>query len=185
MSTRRPDGYPRQYEKRLVLDDGRAVHVRPVVPSDVEELSRAIDSADAETLRRRFLGGGPPRGLEQRLRLVTVDYVRRFAVAAFAEDGSGVGVARYEGETTWPTVDIAVAVHPAWREQGLARELLRLVVRRAVEKGAQYLSADFYADNVRVTDLLAEAHMPEQRTVSHGVVQDRIAVSGADLRDRS
>ena len=174
MSAGRPAGYPTAYEQDLVLPDGRRVHLRPVVPDDVDELVRAVGRADPETLRRRFLGGGPPRRRADLLRLVTLDYVHRFALAAFADDGTGVGIARYEGERTWPTVDVAVVVDPEWREQGLARELLRLVVQRAAEQGAEHLSADFYADNRRVVDLLAEAGLPEHRRTEHGVVQDEI-----------
>jgi len=51
-------------------------------------------------------------------------------------------------------------------------------VRRAVDQGAIRLTADFYADNVRVLDLLAGARLPEQRSVDHGVVQDIIWLGG-------
>lgn len=173
----RPPGYPVECEDELVLADGRTVHVRPVVPSDVDELARAIEHADPDTLRRRFLGGQPPRTREGLLRLVTVDYARRFALAAFAPDGTGVGIARYEGESTWPAVEVAVVVEQGWRGVGLGTELATRVVRRAVELGADRLLADFYADNARVNDLLRDAHLPEQRTVDRGIVQDEISLA--------
>jgi GNAT superfamily N-acetyltransferase len=177
----RPAGYPADFERDLVLEDGRAVHLRPVVPEDVTELAAAIARADPETIRRRFLGGGPPRTRAGLLRLVTVDYVRRFAIAAFTADGTGVGIARYEGEHTWPVVDVAVAVDPGWRGAGLGRELMKEVLCRAVSQGATDLTADFFADNVRVRNLLAEAGLAEQRTVEHGVVQDEISLEGLRL----
>lgn len=177
----RPAGYPRRYERELVLEDGRAVRVRPVVPADVDELRRAVAAADPETLRRRFLGGGPPTSQADLLRLVTVDYRTRFALAAFSPDGTGVGIARYEGERTWPAVEVAVAVDPAWRGVGLARELLREVLRRAVEQGATSLIADFYADNSRVQSLIEEAGLRETRTMDRGVVQEEIALTGPEL----
>lgn len=179
--SKRPAGYPSEYEEDLELADGRVVHLRPVVPSDVTELAAAIERADPETLRRRFLGGAPPRTREALERLVTLDYERRFALAAFAPDSGGVGLARYEGEQSWPVVDVAVVVDRAWRGVGLGRELMRRVLRRAVEQGATGLSADFFADNIRVGNLLAEAGLPEQRTVEHGVVQDEIALVGPQL----
>jgi len=55
-----PPGYPRAYERELTLSDGRRVFIRPIVPSDAPQLASAIQAADPETLRRRFLGG-PPR----------------------------------------------------------------------------------------------------------------------------
>jgi hypothetical protein len=53
-------GYPVELEEDVVLDDGRQVHVRPIRPDDLEDLVAAIQHADADTLRRRFLGGGAP-----------------------------------------------------------------------------------------------------------------------------
>lgn len=170
----RPDAYPPQEERTVVLADGRQVFLRPVVPGDLPELQRAIENADPETLRRRFLGGGPPRAEHQLRRLVDVDYHYRFALAAFDEQGAGVGIARYEGERTWPTVDVAVVVDPAWRSTGLGTELVRGVVARAVSQGASAVSADFYCDNLRVQQMLRDAKLPEQRHVDHGVVADVI-----------
>jgi GNAT superfamily N-acetyltransferase len=179
----RPVGYPRTYERELVLEDGRAVRLRPVVPSDVDELRRAVETADPETIRRRFLGGGPPTSQAALERLVTVDYRSRFALAAFTPDGSGVGIARYEGERTWPAVEVAVVVEPAWRGVGLGRELMRDVLRRAVEQGATSLTADFYADNTRVRSLIDEAGLHEHHSMDRGVVQEEIALSGPGLTD--
>ena len=179
----RPPGYPAAYESTVVLEDKRQVRVRPVVPEDVEELAAAIARVDVETIRRRFLGGSAPHTRAQLARLVELDYVHRFALAAFARDGTGVGIARYEGETTWPDVDVAVVVDPAWRGVGLARVLMAGVLRRAVEQEAAGLTADFYADNERVHNLLAEAGLPEQRSTAFGVVEDHISLSGARARE--
>lgn len=170
----RPVGYPDEEEGVVVLDDGRSVGLRPVVPGDLAELRRAIARADAETLRQRFLGGGAPRTQAALRRLVEVDYRHRFALAAFDDDGRGVGIARYEGERTWPTVEVAVAVDPAWQGAGLATELVRRVVRRAVCQGATDVEVDFYSDNVRVHRLVAAAHLPQRRSVDHGVVTDAV-----------
>ena len=170
----RPAGYPVEEEYPVVLTDGRSAHVRPVVPGDVEALRDAIAQADPETLRRRFLGGGPPRTQGALRRLVEVDYLHRFALAAFDDAGRGVGIARYEGERTWPVVDVAVAVDPAWRGVGLGSELVRRVVRRAVCQGATDVSVDFFSDNLRVHQLVRAAHLPEQRSVDHGVVTDTV-----------
>lgn len=178
----RPPGYPSCCEGAVVLADGRRVVVRPVVPEDVAELAAGIARVDQETLRRRFLGGRPP-SVDGLRRLVTLDYVHRFALAAFSPDGTGVGIARYEGERTWPVVEVAVVVDPEWRGVGLGTELVTRVVRRAASLGARELTADFYADNVPVQELLAELGLPEQRSVDHGVVQDEIRLD-EDLLSR-
>lgn len=180
-SSSRPDGYPVELETDVELADGRRVHLRPVVPQDVGELAAAIARADPDTLRRRFLGGAPPRSATALARLVTLDYVHRFALAAFDDRGTGIGIARYEGERTWPAVEVAVAVDPAWRGVGLSRELMARVVRRAAEQGAERLIADFYEDNAQVLGLLEEARLRERRTHGHGVVEDELELDDGSL----
>jgi GNAT superfamily N-acetyltransferase len=157
----RPNGYPLQYERDVRLTDGRTVRVRPIVPEDAPELARAIRTADAETLRLRFLGGTPPLTNAVLTRLTCVDYVHRFALVAFSEE-QGVAIARYEAlpPTTDGTLtaEIAVAVAPEWRHVGLATVLIGQLAHRAQECGITHLSALFSAGNRPVAELARDAH---------------------------
>src|ERR1039457_949990 len=77
-----PPGYPQEYVRLVTLRDGRSVLIRPILPSDAPVLAEAIESADADTIRRRFLGGRPqvtPGLLDY---LTTVDYTSRLALLA-------------------------------------------------------------------------------------------------------
>lgn len=155
-----PEGYPRSLEHRLRLLDGRRVFVRPILPTDAEELQRAVEHADPETLRRRFLGGSPPHSPEEFRHLVCVDYRRRLAVVALAEDSHGVGIARYEALGDTDTAEIAVAIDPEWRHVGLATALLRQLAIGAIANGIHGFAAEFFADNLDVSDLLDESEQP-------------------------
>lgn len=173
-SQARPPGYPVELEQRVVLADGRAVDLRPVLPEDADRLLDAVQHADPDTLHRRFLGGAGPRTPREAERLVRLDYVRRFALVALDEQDRGVGIARYEGASTWPVVEVAVAVDPAWRGVGLGTRLLADVVRRAAQVGASTVHAEFFSDNRAISDLLRELGLPEHRSASRGVVEDDI-----------
>lgn len=72
----------------------------PILPSDAPALAKAIESADADTIRRRFLGGQPSVTPELLDRLTTVDYTRR--------PGSGKGPGRNLGPVTgaWPATTL-------------------------------------------------------------------------------
>lgn len=164
-----PPGYPTDYELTLLLRDGRSVHVRPVLPSDAGELAAAIAHADPETLHSRFLGGRPPQTEEEVRHLVELDYVGRFAVAAFDEDEHGVGIARYERDGL-DVAEVAVAIDPQWRQVGLATRLLELLGTRAQECGIDRFRVSFFADNIDVQDLVAAARLPEARREGEGVV---------------
>jgi GNAT superfamily N-acetyltransferase len=157
----RPHGYPFEDEQRVRLTDGRVVWVRPVVPADAAALAEAIRTADAETLRLRFHGGPPHLTDAVLTRLTCIDYVRRFALAAFNE-GQGVAIARDEtlppaADGTW-TAEVAVAVAPEWRRVGLASALIRQLAYRARKSGVTHPAALSSAGNRPVAELARDAH---------------------------
>lgn len=133
-----PADYPVDLEGDAVLADGRRVHIRPVVPGDREQLRERIRTADEETLRLRFAGGDPPIAEAELDRLVHLDYRSRLALAAFDDQGRGVGIARYESHPGGTEAEVAVAVDPEWRRVGLATELL---IRLAAAAEAQGITA--------------------------------------------
>lgn len=155
----RPDGYPAQYEVRLSLADGRRVQIRPILPTDAAELAEAIRTADAETLRLRFLGAPPPITAAVLDALTNVDYTSRFALVARAR-GKGIAVTRYAAlppdEDGSVAADVAVVVAPEWRRRGLATLLIQLLARRAAECGIERFTATFLARNRPVVELAHE-----------------------------
>lgn len=173
---RRPRGYPKELETDLTLADGRTVAIRPILPSDADQLREAIAHADPETLRARFLGGKPPTDDATIQHLVCVDYVHRLALVALDRDGTGVAVARYEGREGSDVAEVAVAVDPAWRHVGLATDLLHLLGVAAHARGIRAFTATFFADNRDVRDIIRESGLPQQRVDGGGAMEDVIAL---------
>jgi len=154
-----PADYPSSYECVMKLADGRQVQIRPILPSDAPELAEAIRTADAATLRARFLGGPPPLTDATLDTLTRVDYRSRFALAAFSQ-GRGVAIGRYaalppSGDGS-VVADVAVAVAPEWRRIGLATALVERLAWRAQECGISDFTALFSAENRPVTELAHE-----------------------------
>lgn len=177
-----PAAYPACLERTVALLDGREAFIRPVLPGDAAALRKAVDRADPETLRTRFLGGSPPRSEKAFERLVCVDYVRRLALVALAPDGQGVGIARYEALGDAGAAEVAVVVDSQWRHVGLATTLLQVLATGAINNGILQFTAEFFADNLDVADLLAEAGRPfRTRADESGVVTAHLAlVEGSD-----
>lgn len=169
--TAAPPDYPRGFERRLRLHDGREVFVRPIVPDDAAPLGEALRDADPETLRSRFLGGAPhvtPALLE---RLTTLDYVRRFAlVAGDGRSGRGVGIARFEAVDAG-TAEVAVAVDPAWRRVGLATALVELLAEAAADRGINEFTASFLAENRPVVKLVRLAGPAGRQVIREGIAE--------------
>lgn len=182
-----PPGYPREFERKLRLSDGRTVSIRPIVPEDRERLAHAIRTADPDTIRRRFLGTPPLITPALLTRLCTVDYRKRFAlVAAVPRTGEGAAIARYEA-TVDGIADVAVAVDPAWRRVGLATALVEMLAEAAVDSGIHAFSAYYLTENRPVTALLHLIDGGGRQTIEDGcaetvVTLDRAAVKAAIRR---
>jgi GNAT superfamily N-acetyltransferase len=170
----RPAGYPDSLEHELRLSDGRAVFVRPVLPDDRDQLRAAIAAADPATLHARFLGAAPPTSNEDLRHLVELDYRRRLAVAAFAEDGQGVAIARYEAAAEDNTAEVAVAVDPRWRHVGLATDLVHTLAEAALDNGIERFTALSLASNQDVRDLIRHSGAEHEESGHDGVVEASI-----------
>jgi RimJ/RimL family protein N-acetyltransferase len=172
----RPPGYPGEYQQQVTLRDGRRAFIRPILPSDAPQLAEAINTADADTLRRRFLGG-PPSVTPALLKyLTTLDYTRRFALVAIdPATRRGVAIARYE-QTGDAVAEIAVVVTPAWRRAGLATVLILYLAKAAVERGIHTFSASYLAENRPIAALVEDAGGLGRQLIEHGIAEFSLAL---------
>jgi RimJ/RimL family protein N-acetyltransferase len=172
----RPPGYPREYERHVMLPGGRMVLIRPILPSDAPELAEALNTADADTLRRRFLGG-PPRVTPALLaRLTRVDYVRRFALVAIdPATRHGVAIAQYEPAGDG-VAEIAIVVAPAWRRAGLAGVLVQLLAEAAADRGIHTFIASYFAENRPVAALLRDVSELSTQRIGQGIAECSVAL---------
>ncbi len=167
-----PPGYPQEYRRLVTLRDGRRVLIRPVLPRDAPALAESIKSADADTIRRRFLGRHLQVTPELLDYLTTVDYTSRFALVAVEPASQrGVAIARYEPAEQDGAAEVAIAVIPGWRRVGLAGELLRMLAQAASERGIHTFTGMYLADNNPVAALINEAHEPAEQATSRGITE--------------
>lgn len=163
-----PTGYPFDYERQVVLENGRSVCFRPVVPGDEPVLAREVASADADTLYQRFFSPAI-RMDKKRLRFLTdVDYQRRFALVGFV-DGEGVAIGRFEPAGDH-VAEVAVVVKSGWRQMGIATAMLELLEEAAVERGMTKFVALYLPSNHAIERVLNKRGF-EGASVSSGVTQ--------------
>ena len=176
-----PPGYPQEYQRLVTLRDGRSVLIRPIQPSDAPALAEAIESADADTIHRRYLGGHPqvtPGLLDY---LTTIDYTSRFALIAVEPASQrGVAIARYEPADQAGTAEVAIAVTPGWRGAGLAAELLRMLAQAASERGIHTFTGTYLADNRPVTALINAADEPANQVTWGGIAKFSVPLRPPD-----
>ena len=165
----------------VTLRDGRSVLIRPIQPSDAPALAESIESADADTIYRRFFGGHPQVTSELLDFLTTVDYTSRFALVAVEPASQrGVAIARYEPAEQDGTADVGIAVTPGWRGVGLAGELLRLLAQAAGERGIHTFTGTYLADNRPVAALINAADEHANRVTSHGIAEFSVPLRPPD-----
>ena len=164
-----PSGYPRELEGEFVVRDGRRVWIRPILPSDFDDLAEAIAGADSETLLHRFFTAAPNLSDKQIHYLSDVDYHKRLALVAGDGAGNGVAVARYESHPDDGAAEVAIVVAPEWRSGGLATEMLRRLEEPARRNGITTLDAVYLPENRAVARVFEHLDYSNQR-IEDGVV---------------
>jgi len=133
----------------VTLHDGRRVVIRAVRPDDAERL-RAFDAAlSARSRQLRYLGSKPAMTEDWARHLSEVDFDRRFALVATAEDGTAERIVAdcrlLSSEEV--TGELAIVVADDFQGVGLGRLLVDLTLRVAEARGLPRVFADVRYDN--------------------------------------
>lgn len=179
-------GADRPETRRASTRDGAALILRPLLPSDRQELAKGYDQLSDESRRRRFFS--PPSRLSSSLLdyLTDLDFDQRFALVAQLSDDPemrGLGVARWVRDRTDPTkAEAAVTVADEWQGRGIGTQLLLALVEAAAERGITAFVADVLWENAALLDSLRELGARVSRS-EPGVarVEFDLPEPGADL----
>ncbi len=164
----------------VVLRNGVAVAVRPLIAGDEAAIGNWFAGLGAETRYARFFM--PLERLDRRTtsQLSRVDHLNHEAICAISPDGNTIGIARYIRRGHSRCAEVAVAVADDWRGQGVAGLLLRRVAARAREEDIDCFTATCLAWNHTVIRLLSRLGATSIGPAIAGVVDLRI-----DLRKPS
>ena len=148
--------YPTRWIDVWHLPGGRRVTVRPVLPQDAELEQAMVRALSPASRYQRFFA--PIRELPQGWleRLTQIDYHQQQALIAetfVGDQAVVVAEARYVADASGHEAEFAVVVADDWRHLGLARRLLRALLRAAAEAGLQRLVGDVLATNQAMLSL--------------------------------
>jgi len=156
----------------------RRVSIRPIEPSDADDLSDLYCSLSPESRRSRFLG------------LVSDEAIRAMArrlsdapglVAVVVERGprDGALVGHIALLPTAPgRAELAIVVSDALQGRGIGTRLVRAATDEARRSGLRRLVASTFTDNTRMRRLLVHAGWPMERDVIDGCVEEIELVGG-------
>ncbi len=149
--------YPAALIDRMLLDDGRSVLVRPVLPQDAELQQRFVRGLSPQSRYRRFHSALSELSGTALDYLTQVDYASHLALLAETFDFDGeerqVAEARYvrrvpsDANYRDGVADFAIAVADEWQGHGLGSQLLNALVRRARTSGIRRLEGSVLANN--------------------------------------
>ena len=177
--------YPLKYETHHKFPGGLEVEIRPIQPTDERHLKELFYSHSPSTIYQRYfsqLRQLPPELAQQ---MVTLDYRDNMALVALVPDGAGkriVGVSRYHRNLATHWAEVALVVHEDFRRKGLARFLMRHLVKVALEQGIVGFTADVMADNTAMLHLLRQLADPIQIETHDGIAKVRMHLNSLTPR---
>jgi ribosomal protein S18 acetylase RimI-like enzyme len=162
-------------ERRLELNDGRQVLIRPIRADDEDLLHEAFSRMSERSVYFRFFSPLKrlPEGLAQRL--AQVDNEERFALVAAGRELDGaehiMGVARYDRIAGTGSAEVAVAVIDEVQRQGLGSALLLLLAGVARQNGIEAFTLIVLPENRSMLGLLRRLGWIHQARFKGGVYE--------------
>jgi len=166
---RAPYDYPRSWEADVVLSDGGTVHLRPIIPSDAENLVALHGRLSERSRYFRYFGAYPRIPARDLVRFSTVDHHDRVAFAALLGDDI-VAVGRYERLDHGPSAEVAFVVDDAHQGRGLGSILLEHLAAAAAESGLGRFVAEVLAENSPMVRVFRDAGYQVSREIEEGVL---------------
>ena len=154
---------------RAVSPEG--LTIRPLAAADRSALARLPDRVSAASAIARFHGAVSSLSEPLLDHLLNLEAGQREAVVAVDETGIA-GVARYARDSAGSdTAEVAILVADEWQHRGVARQMLRPLIARALQAGITRFRADMLPENIAARRLFAElAPTVDERFTSDHVV---------------
>lgn len=143
---RYPDGYRADWAADVLGSDGRAVRIRPVLPSDAPALERFHGTLSERTRYLRYFGSHDTLSESELKHMTHIDYHDRMAfVALLGQEIIGMSV--YEKLPNSENAEVAFTVSDSHQGRGLGSIFLEHLAGAAAECGIERFEAEVLAEN--------------------------------------
>jgi len=149
--------YPYRYESKVQLKNGKTLIIRPVKPSDERMIQELYYSLDKDELYYRFFSRIIKFRHTKILPMVNIDYSTNMILVVINAEGEKKDVIASGGffKTEDPSqVEMAWVTNKDWRGQGIARILLKNLVKIARELKYRSIKAQVIYDNAPMMHIL-------------------------------
>ena len=164
--------YPKEWERRLKLNDGTAILMRPVRPEDEALFREFFANVTQEDLRLRFFAPLKEFSHSFIARLTQIDYARAMAFIAIEENsGKMLGGARLHANGSRDRGEYAILVRSDLKGRGIGWLLMQLLIEYARAEGIREIQGQVLSENTTMLRMCRElgfeiAHDPEDPAIS-------------------
>ena len=171
--------YPAHLVKRVQLNDGTDIVIRPIRPEDAESEAKFVRELSKESKYFRFMNSIHELSQEMLVRFTQIDYHNEMALTAVRQTPDGdeqIGVARYSTNLDKRSCEFALVVSDKWHGKGIAHHLMRNLMEVARDRELEVMEGQVLSENKRMLELMASLNFaieidPEDSAIKHVVAQ--------------
>ena len=171
--------YPAHLVKRVQLNDGTDIVIRPIRPEDAESEAKFVRELSKKSKYFRFMNSIHELSQEMLVRFTQIDYHNEMALTAVRHTPDGdeqIGVARYSTNQDKRSCEFALVVSDKWHGKGIAHHLMRNLMEVARDRELEVMEGQVLSENKRMLELMASLNFaieidPEDSAIRHVVAQ--------------
>ena len=171
--------YPAHLVKRVQLNDGTDIVIRPIRPEDAESEAKFVRELSKESKYFRFMNSIHELSQEMLVRFTQIDYHNEMALTAVRQTPDGdeqIGVARYSTNLDKRSCEFALVVSDKWHGKGIAHHLMRNLMEVARDRELEVMEGQVLSENKRMLELMASLNFaievdPEDPAIRQVVAQ--------------
>lgn len=161
--------YPSEYQFTVVLRDGGGARVRPIKPTDADQVRAFFERLGPESRYYRFFKVKRELTDAEVSYFTDVDYHDRMAMVAEL-GGEIIGMGSYDREAADPTsAEVAFAVIDDHQGRGIGTQLLQLLTHHARAQGIERFRAYVLGENRQMMRVFRNSGYELSRTIDQGV----------------
>ena len=150
--------YPSHFVKKIQLNDGTDITVRPIRPEDADMEAKFVRELSDEAKYFRFMNSFHELSQEMLVRFTQIDYHNEMALIAVKTDNRGdeqIGVARYSTNVDKTSCEFALVVSDKWQSRGIARHLMENLMEIARDRNLETMEGQVLSDNSKMLELVS------------------------------
>ena len=175
--TGEPD-YPKHWEADVLLRDGRAAHLRPIMADDAELLVEFYEKVSAESKYMRFFAPMPRLSERDVRRFTQVDHHDRVAFVLTVANKM-IAVGRFD-KIDDEQAEVAFLVQDEHQGRGIAQLLLEHLAQAGRERDVGKFVAEVLPENQRMIQIFREAGYHVAGGFEDGVMRFEFPINSTD-----